>query len=100
LNASIIGPLIDVVNETFPQNGIRLDTAVIPNPFLGVAPNSFLDRNEALLNIVDGGEDGEVVPIQPMLVKSRGVDVIIAIDAVRCTAFFRHIGLFNILVCS
>jgi lysophospholipase len=31
---------------------------------------------------VDGGEDGEVIPLQPLLVKARGVDVIFAIDAV------------------
>lgn len=31
--------------------------------------------------MVDGGEDGEVVPFQPLLVKARGVDVIFAIDA-------------------
>jgi lysophospholipase len=31
---------------------------------------------------VDGGEDGEVISLQPLLVKARGVDVIFAIDAV------------------
>ncbi|KAG1861740.1 hypothetical protein DFJ58DRAFT_725585 [Suillus subalutaceus] len=31
--------------------------------------------------MVDGGEDGEVIPLQPLLVKARGVDVIFAIDA-------------------
>ena len=33
------------------------------------------------LRLVDGGEDGEVIPIQPLLVHARGVDTIIAIDA-------------------
>jgi lysophospholipase len=32
--------------------------------------------------MVDGGEDGEVIPLQPLLVKARGIDVIFAIDAV------------------
>lgn len=35
------------------------------------------------LNLVDGGEDGETTPLQPLLVKARGLDVIVAIDAVR-----------------
>ena len=31
--------------------------------------------------MADGGEAGEVVPLQPLLVKARNVDVIFAIDA-------------------
>ncbi|GJE87443.1 lysophospholipase [Phanerochaete sordida] len=81
LAASSIGPVVAAINATFPQPGLRLDTAAIPNPFQGVAPKTFLDRNQTIISFVDGGEDGEVVPIQPMLVKSRGVDIVIAIDA-------------------
>lgn len=36
-----------------------------------------------MLILVDGGEDGETIPIQPLLVKARGVDVIVVVDAVR-----------------
>jgi len=32
--------------------------------------------------MIDGGENGEVIPFQPLLVKARGLDVILAIDAV------------------
>jgi hypothetical protein len=32
--------------------------------------------------MVDGSEDGQNIPLQPLLVKAREVDVIIAIDAV------------------
>jgi hypothetical protein len=31
---------------------------------------------------MDGGMNGEVVPVYPLAVKKRGVDVIIAADAV------------------
>ena len=80
--SSSIGPLIEAVNETFPQVDIRLDAASVPNPFRNNAPLGFIDRNETLLRLVDGGIDGQVVPIQPLLVQSRNVDVFIAIDAV------------------
>lgn len=50
---------------------------------MGIASKTFLDSNQSIITIVDGGEDGETVPIQPMLVKARGVDVVIAIDVVR-----------------
>lgn len=49
---------------------------------MGMAPKTFIDSNQTLLAMVDGGEDGEVDPLQPLLVKARGVDVILAIDAV------------------
>jgi hypothetical protein len=80
---STIGPLIEAINQTFPQVDIRLDAASVPNPFMDSAPPDFPSRNETLLRLVDGGIDGEVIPIQPMLVQARGIDVFIAIDAVR-----------------
>lgn len=82
LDASIIGPVIEVLNQTVPQPGIRLDSAALPNTFQGVSPKTFIDSGETLLTLDDGGEDGEVVPIQPLLVKSREIDVIVTIDAV------------------
>jgi len=36
--------------------------------------------------MVDGGLDGQVIPLQPLLVQARGVDTIIAIDADADTA--------------
>ncbi|KAI0659449.1 lysophospholipase [Cubamyces menziesii] len=82
LNASPIGIIIEGINEVMPQSGIRLDSAQIPNPFVGLAANTFPDTDSALLTLVDGGEDGETTPFQPLLVKARGIDTIIAIDAV------------------
>ncbi|KAI0364305.1 FabD/lysophospholipase-like protein [Pilatotrama ljubarskyi] len=76
-----VGPIISRINDTMPQPGIRLDSAQLPNPFRGVSPDTFADSNSAILTLVDGGEDAETTPFQPLLVKARGVDTIIAIDA-------------------
>ncbi|KAJ7092844.1 lysophospholipase [Mycena belliarum] len=71
-----------LVNETYPQPpGLRLDTSNVPNAFRGIAPETFADSNETILALCDGGEDGQVTPLQPMLVPDRKVDVVIAIDA-------------------
>ncbi|KAJ7450821.1 lysophospholipase [Mycena latifolia] len=72
-----------LVNETYPQPPtLRLDTSNFPNPFRGVAPDTFADSGETILALCDGGEDGQITPLQPMLVEDRKIDVIIAIDAV------------------
>ncbi|KAF7290982.1 Lysophospholipase [Mycena chlorophos] len=71
-----------LVNETYPQSpNLRLDTSNYPNPFFGVSPKTFVDADETILSLCDGGEDGEITPYQPMLVKDRNIDVIIGIDA-------------------
>ncbi|KAJ7766336.1 lysophospholipase [Mycena maculata] len=71
-----------LVNETYPQSpALRLDTSNFPNPFHGVAPDTFADSHETILALCDGGEDGQISPLQPMLVKDRNIDVIITIDA-------------------
>ncbi|KAF7343260.1 Lysophospholipase [Mycena venus] len=75
-----------LVNETYPQSpALRLDTSNYPNPFHGIAPETFSDSGETILSLVDGGEDGQVTPLQPMLVEDRKIDVIIAIDGVADT---------------
>ncbi|EGO02345.1 hypothetical protein SERLA73DRAFT_104762 [Serpula lacrymans var. lacrymans S7.3] len=80
LNATL-GSVISVFESLLPQEGVELDVASWPNAFYGVSPDTFIDSNQKNLNLVDGGEDGEVIPIQPLLVKTRDVDVIVAIDA-------------------
>ncbi|KDQ57439.1 hypothetical protein JAAARDRAFT_58053 [Jaapia argillacea MUCL 33604] len=78
---STVGPIIEALNSSTPEPGIELDVSLYPNPFFGVANQTYIDTNQEYLSLVDGGEDGEVIPIQPLLVKARGVDVILAIDA-------------------
>ncbi|KAJ7747752.1 lysophospholipase [Mycena metata] len=71
-----------LVNETYPQSpSLRLDTSNYPNPFHGIAPATFSDAHETVLALCDGGEDGQISPLQPMLVPDRRIDVILAIDA-------------------
>ncbi|KAJ7625144.1 lysophospholipase [Mycena rosella] len=71
-----------LVNETYPQSpALRLDTSNYPNPFHGVAPETFADSRETILALIDGGEDAQVTPLQPMLVEDRNIDVIVTIDA-------------------
>ncbi|KAI0807094.1 lysophospholipase [Fomes fomentarius] len=81
LESSTIGPIIKGLQQAFPQTGVRLDAAAVPNPFFGISKETFPDTEQRLLALVDGGENGEVTPFQPLLVKARGVDTIIAIDA-------------------
>ena len=71
-----------MLNGLLPEPGISLDVASWPNPFYGVAPDTFISSSQTDLSLVDGGEDGENIPLQPLLVKARGVDTIMAIDAV------------------
>ena len=79
---STIAKAILTALEALGQTGIRLDSAAIPNAFFGLSPDTFPDSDQTLLTLVDGGEDGETDPLQPLLVQTRGVDTIIAIDAV------------------
>jgi lysophospholipase len=50
------------------------------SPFKGVATSTFQDPSSDNLEMVDGGSNGEVIPIGPLLVKARGMDVVIAVD--------------------
>jgi len=74
------GSWITLVNESFTQPGVQLDVALYPNPFQGAGNGSYTEVNETYLSIVDGGNDGEAIPIQSLLVKARKVDTLIAID--------------------
>ncbi|OAX38862.1 hypothetical protein K503DRAFT_717526 [Rhizopogon vinicolor AM-OR11-026] len=78
---SSFGPILSLMADLLPEPKVEYDVASWPNPFYGVAPATFIDSAQTNLNLVDGGEDGEVIPLQPLLVKARGVDVIFAIDA-------------------
>lgn len=59
----------------------------MPNAFRGHAPKTFVDTNQTLLSLVDNGEDGELVPFTPLLVKAREIDTIFGIDAVSAASY-------------
>lgn len=53
-----------------------------PNPFRGVKGPMGFDRSASdNLAIVDGGENGQNIPLNPLLAPARQVDVILAADA-------------------
>ncbi|KAJ7272849.1 lysophospholipase [Mycena rebaudengoi] len=70
--------------QIIPQENVRLDGALIPNAFFG--REGFSEKNEEILSLADGGLDGANLPFQPLLVKARGVQAIIALDVSGNTA--------------
>ncbi|GAA6020201.1 hypothetical protein JCM10207_004367 [Rhodosporidiobolus poonsookiae] len=55
-----------------------------PNSFSNFSPEggaTFESSGNDILQITDGGENGENVPIGPLLVKSREIDIVVAVDA-------------------
>lgn len=82
LEGSSVYEVIELLAEYMPESDVELVVGLVPNAFYGYSPETFIDSNETLLQLVDGGEDGEEVPFMPLLVKAREVDVIFAIDAV------------------
>lgn len=82
LETDVFNKLITLLKAADPDAGTGILAAQIPNPFKGVNSATYIDADEVTLALGDGGLDGQEIPFQPLLVKARGVDVIIAIDAV------------------
>lgn len=62
----------------------------MPNPFKNINPTTYEDSNQDELRLLDGGLDGEVDPLAPLLVPARGVDTILCVDAVRILSPWRN----------
>ncbi|KAF9013961.1 acyl transferase/acyl hydrolase/lysophospholipase [Cyathus striatus] len=60
------------------QTGLSL---TVRYPFQGISNTTFEDSEDPWLELVDGGLNGENIPLGPLMVKARNVDVIIAVDA-------------------
>lgn len=52
-----------------------------PNPFLNYNPSTNPTANSQQLHLVDGGEDLQNIPLNPLIQPQRAVDVIFAIDS-------------------
>ena len=52
-----------------------------PNPFYKVNPSINPSANNKTLTLVDGGLDGQNIPLQPLIQPARNLDVIFAIDS-------------------
>lgn len=57
-----------------------------PNPFYGYNDDSLASTMD--LDIVDGGEDGQNVPLHPLIQPARAVDIIFAIDSSADTDYY------------
>ncbi|KAL3444603.1 lysophospholipase catalytic domain-containing protein [Aspergillus insuetus] len=57
------------------------DIAAYPNPFSNYTNTNASISSLSELNVVDGGEDGQNIPLHPLIQPNRHVDVIFAIDS-------------------
>lgn len=65
-----------------PLDEKNVDVAAFdPNPFYGYQKGTNLFANEEQLSLVDGAEDGQDLPLQPLMQPQRAIDVIFAVDA-------------------
>ncbi|CAG7963637.1 unnamed protein product [Penicillium nalgiovense] len=77
-------------------NGILFDLDQEQNDIAAYDPNPFYKYNEhsspyaaqKMLDVVDGGEDGQNVPLHPLIQPERHVDVIFAVDSSADTDYF------------
>ncbi|KAF4760076.1 hypothetical protein N7455_002440 [Penicillium solitum] len=59
-----------------------------PNPFYKYNEHSSPYAAQKLLDVVDGGEDGQNVPLHPLIQPERHVDVIFAVDSSADTDYY------------
>ncbi|KAI0766492.1 phospholipase B [Irpex lacteus] len=56
------------------------DVANWPNPFHGIKNDTFEDSGSKWLELIDGSSNAENVPLGPMFVTARGLDMVVAVD--------------------
>ncbi|KAK7420706.1 Lysophospholipase 1 [Neonectria magnoliae] len=73
--------LLRAINDTLADLGEEnRDIANWPNPFYRYNPGDNMNANTTVLTLVDGGEDLQNIPLHPLTLSERHVDVIFAID--------------------
>ncbi|KAH6974518.1 lysophospholipase [Ilyonectria sp. MPI-CAGE-AT-0026] len=73
--------LVRAINDTLAQLGDEnRDIATWPNPFYKYNPSHNTNANNAILTLVDGGEDLQNIPLHPLILPERRVDVVFAVD--------------------
>ncbi|KAF3074473.1 Lysophospholipase 1 [Trichoderma lentiforme] len=79
--------LISAINATLANVGSEnRDIANWPNPFFRYNSSGNLNANSTVLALVDGGEDLQNIPLHPLLLEEREVDVVFAVDGSADTA--------------
>ncbi|KAF8853612.1 lysophospholipase [Acephala macrosclerotiorum] len=84
LNSSSVPSIVSNVLESI-LGDIGFDNNDIaqyqPNPFYHFNNDTNRSANSTQLTLVDGGEDGQNIPLYPLIQPQRNVDVIFAIDS-------------------
>lgn len=81
--SNLITSLLQAVSSLDPSSDSVSLVANYPNSFGNFTPEggyTFESSGNEILQITDGGEDGQNVPLDPLLVKAREIDAIFAID--------------------
>lgn len=88
-STSIPDVLKDVINKLLNDLGQANDDIAeySPNPFYQYNPDSNAGSNYTSLALVDGGENGENIPLHPLIQPYRNVDVIFAVDSSADTTY-------------
>lgn len=80
-NSKVPDALLNAINETL--QGLsedERDVALWPNPFYRYNPSEYVNSSDTTLTLVDGGESLQNIPLHPLLLSERNVDVIFAVD--------------------
>ncbi|KAM6513361.1 Lysophospholipase 1 [Fusarium falciforme] len=73
--------LFEAINNTLADIGEEnRDIASWPNPFYKYNPRNNSNADSTVLTLVDGGEDLQNIPLHPLILSDRQVDVIFAVD--------------------
>ncbi|KAK4704538.1 lysophospholipase, partial [Phenoliferia sp. Uapishka_3] len=93
--ASYLDDILNPIEEVYDDLEDRVTSVPLvanwPNPFKNYA-TTFESTGNDILELTDGGENGENIPIGPLLVKARAQDVIFAIDGSADTNTFPLAG--------
>ena len=74
--------LLRSINNTLARVGQEnRDIAQWPNPFFQHNSDHNINANASILTLVDGGEDLQNIPLHPLTLPQRRVDVILAVDS-------------------
>jgi lysophospholipase len=81
--SGLTGTVLNWLKELATQFGNAEDDIASwsPNPFYKWNVGDNLSANSKNLTLVDGGEDGQNIPLYPLLQQQRAVDVLIAVDS-------------------
>ncbi|KAI9205197.1 lysophospholipase catalytic domain-containing protein [Polychytrium aggregatum] len=74
-NGSFLSQVITYLSDA------NVDSALVPNPFYKLAGVENETSSIQEVELVDGGEDGQNVPLWPLIQPAREIDVVFAVDS-------------------